>query len=127
MDPMQKEVQQNRNGMVGKEIINVEQEAMEHIFQNRPDEVSKEDARSGFCECLGGDAREDGCRVWIERCVDKVREGMRETDERANEEVRGNWEPDERYDEPFCAREDLGHAVICKRDENPLSQILTSR
>jgi len=44
MDSMQQEMQHEENGSVRKDLVNVEQESVKEVFQQRPYKVPKEEA-----------------------------------------------------------------------------------
>lgn len=47
---MQKEMQREERGFVRQNFVDVEQEAMQGIFKDRPNNVSKEEASTGQSE-----------------------------------------------------------------------------
>lgn len=48
MDSVHHKVEHKENRAVGKDLVDVEQETMEEVFQKRPNEISEEKARKHF-------------------------------------------------------------------------------
>jgi hypothetical protein len=61
MDSMHQKMKHEETGSVRKDLVNVEQESVEEVFQHCPDKVSKEEAGKNF-------------RPGFQRDVGKVRE-----------------------------------------------------
>ena len=105
MDAVHQEVEGKERGRVGKVEVNMEEEPVEGIFQERPDNVAKEEASSRL--------REGGQREGQEVCEGEAgltpegRKGPRELEHGAKEEVRGDGAPEHRYDIPRRPGEDL--------------------
>jgi hypothetical protein len=55
VDPVQQEVQDQCPIGIRQDVINVEQEPVESVFEERPDDVSCEEARDKFGERGGGE------------------------------------------------------------------------
>lgn len=98
-----------RSRMIGKEIIDVEEEAMEYVFQQRPDEVAEKETCGRLGERGGGtrEGKQDNERsqgVGGERWKWS---GYIELSKRSQVEVPSDRKPDDRYDIPRRACEYL--------------------
>jgi hypothetical protein len=103
--PVHREVQQDENGLVGKQFINMEEESMERVLQDRPDDIADEEAQHRFNK---------GVDRGVKHCVHGKRgvgeegwESCRPLDQGTEEEVPGDREPEDRYDVPLGPCEHL--------------------
>ena len=102
----QKMERQERRG-IREEFVDVEEEAMEAVFEEGPDKVAEHETERGLGVRLEGH-REDRAEREQRLHLDRGDGDAGELEERAQAEVRGDGEPDEGHDVPRRAREDLG-------------------
>lgn len=60
VNPMQHEVQRQENWFIRQKFVDVEEEAMHPVFQQRPDQVSEQETRDRFAKCVKCQSRCEG-------------------------------------------------------------------
>jgi hypothetical protein len=93
-------MEHEENRPVRKNLINVEQESVEKIFQQRPDEISKKETWKNFRPRFKRDIGK--VRQGKQRILEEVGEWTRELEKRTEEEVCGNRGPEQGHDVPLC-------------------------
>ena len=107
---MHEEVHRQSHGMVGEQEVDVEQEPVEDVFEDGPDDVAQEECRDCVCERNRGNATSDKCFEGCSRINGEGRKRVRakgELDQGTDKYVRRNGQPDGRDDIPRRTREDL--------------------
>lgn len=103
-------MQSERRRMVREVVVQVEEESMEHVLQEGPHNIAKEEAEYGLDD---GRVRNGGHRdelQWRNGIRKEGREGVvskGKLQDSAKEKIRGNGEPYCGYDIPGRLREDL--------------------
>ena len=87
------EVQHERERVVRQVVVEVEEEAVEKVLEERPDDVANHEADAGLEERGRGQAGERGHRE--ARVRREGGDGARELEDGAQAEVRGNGQPDD--------------------------------
>jgi len=55
VDPMHQEMKHEENWLIGKPLVDVEQEPMHCVFQNGPDDISEEETNQCLRDRVCGD------------------------------------------------------------------------
>ena len=106
---VREEVKHEECGLVWKESVNVEQESVEGVFEDSPNDVADKETKQRLCERGPRDVEEGvegecgGSGIWeggpgVGWCVGELKDGK-------EEEKGGDGEPEDGYDVPRRARE----------------------
>lgn len=102
VNTVHEEMQQDESWRVWKEVVDVEQESVHHILQDRPDHVPCKETREGLRDGIAGNEANVGNGQ--RRIVEEAGQRRRELKHRPQEKVQGDGPPDHGDDPPLCSR-----------------------
>lgn len=97
VDTVEEKVEHEEKGRVGKHVVDVEQETVEGVLEDCPDDIAAEESDGGASDSLG--------EVQLPDSTAQGEGGLLR--DGTGKEGKGDGQPDERHNPPWCKRKDL--------------------
>lgn len=110
MYAVQQEMECQEGTLVRKIVIHMEQESMQGVFENCPNQITREETKHGFGKCRARDRTKE--LEWCKRVLGESRQSRRdgELHQRTDEKICGDREPESGHHIPNSPGKHLGIA-----------------